>query len=753
MIMELNKKYSLLIAVTFYCSAFGQIGEAQVSVNKRALDSIIVQQKIVSQRNKIAVGRLKLQGYKEFISDGVNDKQLVGADPEGNPLYYTTLDAAVSKRIKANSLYNGGSLGLNISGQGMRIAQWDFSKPRLNHELITGKVTYDASQNQTISRHSTHIMGTMIGNNYSNPSATGVAYDATARAYDWINDVQEMTEEAQAGLLVANNSYGFDPMYLQTYQFGKYNETARNWDNLMYNTLQFQIVKAAGNARGIDPAIVPQVAAKNGYDLLEGAGIAKNVLVVTSIDKNENPASDSDFNISSFSSFGGTDDGRIKPDIAAQGQDVYSSIETYNSAYGIYNGTSSATASVSGAITLLQQYWKTLYPQNAYLWSSSIRSLLAHTSNDKGALGPDYVYGWGLMDTERAAKLLYNNTKSTLIKEENLDDTQPEYRLYVVASSFEQQPLVATLAWTDPAGNIGNNITDDPTPALVNDLDITILKKDNNGNTQTFYPWKLGGMANLTANATRNSDNKVDNIEKVEVDNPNGLYQIVIRHKGNLYSGRQAFSLIVSGISFCYTDDLYVLTREKDNIETSNFVGTAKKIKASNVIKSAAQGIVYKASQSVELLPDASGGPATVGFTAEQGSGFMAYIDPNCDLTDPNMVYHSQAGRPAGSGTGGGSDTPTVDTPAAIKQKNNVVIYPNPARTEVNVSYKIERPSNIGITIMDTSGKTIYQHKSDASFPAGTYQYHIDTQKLVSGTYLLIVETSDYKETKKLIIQ
>ncbi|MEN2436669.1 S8/S53 family peptidase [Weeksellaceae bacterium A-14] len=751
--MKINKKYSIFIAVPFYISAFSQNIEKDTSINSNALQKIISQQKLTAIENKSIVKNLVAKGYKEFIDDGVNEKQLIGADENGNPLYYTTLNSNASKKIKTNTLYSGGSLGLNISGQGMRIGQWDYSKPRLNHQLIAGKVIYDTSQNQTISRHSTHIMGTMIGNNYSNSEATGVAYDATSAAYDWVNDVQEMTEEAIKGLLIANNSYGFDPMYYQTYQFGKYNETARNWDRLMYNAPHFQIVKAVGNARGLDPTIVPQVTAKNGYDLLEGAGIAKNVLVVTSVDKNENPIGDSDFNISSFSSYGSTDDGRIKPDIAAQGQGVFSAIETYNSAYGTYNGTSSATASVSASIALLQQYWKSINPVSNYLWSSSLRAIISHTANDKGSLGPDYIYGWGLMDTERAARLIYNHTKSTLVKEANLQQGG-EYRLYVVASEFENQPLVATLAWTDPEGNIVNAIEDDPTPALVNDLDITILKKDNNGNFQTYYPWKLGGMQNLTGVATRNSDNKVDNIEKVEIDKPDGLYQIIIKHKGNLLSGSQNYSLIISGISFCYTDDLYILTREKDNIETSNFVGTAKQIKASNVIKSNAQGIVYKASQSVELLPDASGGSASIGFVAEQGSIFMAYIDADCNSSDLNMVYHSQADRPAATDNPESTSTnPSTGNQDVKKQIENILIYPNPTKTEVNISYKVTSPSLINITILDLSGKVVYQQKSNEKFPMGTYQKRIQTDKLSQGTYMMVIETTDYRETKKIIIR
>lgn len=753
--MKINIKYSILIAVSFYTSAFSQNIEKDTLINKNSLQKIISQQKLTAIENKSTVRNLVDRGYKEYIDDGINEKQLIGADEKGNPLYYTTLNSNASKKIKTNTLYSGGSLGVNISGQGIRIGQWDSSKPRLNHQLIIGKVDYDASQNQVISRHSTHILGTMIGNNYSNVEATGLAYDATATAYDWVNDVEEMALEASNNLLVANNSYGFDPMYYQTYQFGKYNETARNWDRLMYYAPNFQIVKAVGNARSLDPTIVPQITAKDGYDLLEGAGIAKNVLVVTSVDKNENSSGDSDFNISSFSSYGSTDDGRIKPDIAAQGQSVFSAIETYNSAYGIYNGTSSATASVSASIALLQQYWKNLYPASNYLWSSSVRAIISHTANDKGSLGPDYVYGWGLMDTDRAARLIYNHTKSTLIKEANLQQ-EGEYRLYVVASGLENQPLVATLAWTDPEGNVDNDIEDDPTPSLINDLDITILKKDDSGNFQTFYPWKLGGLQNLTAPATRNSDNKVDNIEKVEIYNPNGLYQIVIKHKGNLSSGSQNYSLVVSGISFCYTDDLYVLTREKDNIETSDFLGTAKNIKASNVIKSNAQDIVYKASQSVELLPDASGGSVANGFMAEEGSGFMAYIDTDCNFSDPNIVYHSQADRPAVTDNPRSTDVyPSTENQNqnAKKQIENILIYPNPAKTEINISYKITSPSMVNISILDLSGKAVYQQKSNENFPLGTYQKRIKTDRLTSGTYMMIIETKDYRESKKIIIQ
>lgn len=695
-------------------------------------------------KQKSNIQRLKSLGHKEFIVEENNEKQLIGSDEAGRPMYYTTFNAGASNIVKIGKLYGGGGLGLDLSGQNMLIGQWDFSRPRMNHQLLAGKITYPANQNQTISRHSTNIAGTIAGNNTSNARARGIAYSASLNAYDWVDDVSEMLSEAGKGVLVANNSYGFDPMYLQTYQFGKYNTTAQNWDALMHGNAYFQIVKAVGNARDMNPAVVPQVSAKQGYDLLEGAGVAKNVLVVGSVKKDENMSSDDAFTASSFSSYGPTDDGRIKPDIVAPGEDMYSSIETHNAAYGIYKGTSSATAVVSGAVALLQQYWKTINPN--YMWSSSVRAVVAHTANDTGSKGPDYAYGWGMLNAERAAQLIYSNNKSTLVKEENLAQGK-EYRLYVVAGKLDKQPLVATLAWTDPAGNIGNTDADDETAALINDLDITVVKKNESGDPQIHYPWKLGGIKNYAAAATRNSDNTVDNIEKVEIDQPEGLYEVIIKHKGNLQQGNQNFSLVLSGVSFCYSDDLYVLVSDKDNIDAPNFAGTAKQIRASNVIKDNAE-VTYKASQSVDLLPDAAGGNKTEGFTVEPGADFLAYIDPDCSVELPLLYKAQSMGR---------TYAKTIVAPqakeAAVESRGEVNVYPNPARDEVNVKFRLEEAAKVVLTLYDASGKQVLRQESSQNFPKGDFLKTLNIKGLPGGAYILYVETGTQKIGKKVIIK
>ncbi|MCH1385992.1 MAG: T9SS type A sorting domain-containing protein, partial [Flavobacteriaceae bacterium] len=65
-----------------------------------------------------------------------------------------------------------------------------------------------------------------------------------------------------------------------------------------------------------------------------------------------------------------------------------------------------------------------------------------------------------------------------------------------------------------------------------------------NDENNTFFPWKLD-TTDITSPAIK-GDNLVDNIEKIEVENPNGDYLITVSHKGTLESP-QKVSLIVSG--------------------------------------------------------------------------------------------------------------------------------------------------------------------------------------------------------------
>ncbi len=54
-----------------------------------------------------------------------------------------------------------------------------------------------------------------------------------------------------------------------------------------------------------------------------------------------------------------------------------------------------------------------------------MKGLITHTATDLGNAGPDYIYGWGLMNTEAAAEVMTNNSSNgNHIVESNLSDGQ-----------------------------------------------------------------------------------------------------------------------------------------------------------------------------------------------------------------------------------------------------------------------------------------------------------------------------------------
>lgn len=544
-------KFKFLHALTFLITFFylevsgqNQFQRNNLVPNKVKINSL--QQKLEknqSERKRLAIEfaeRNGLESGKIYRNDRVIEIQKLTS--EDTPLYYTTFNINAAQTTGASSLWTGGLAGLNLNGESMTLGIWDGGAVRTSHQEFGDRVTLaDGIEfffSNSGTEHATHVAGTLIAAGVSAP-AKGMAPAALLRASDWNSDESEMTAFAAAGYLVSNHSYGFSTDAQdgwQNWRFGYYDETAEAWDEIAYTAPYYTIVKAAGND-GNDG----KNSSRNGYDLLEGAGTAKNVLVVGAVNDVLNYAGSSSVRLANFSSTGPTDDGRIKPDIVGNGTDVHSTFSAGNLDYESLSGTSMASPNVAGSLILLQQHYNNL--NSTFMRSSTLRGLIIHSAKEAGSTpGPDYKYGWGLLDAKAAAEVISKNKESSLIEEHTLINGE-SFQKVVLADGLS--PLVLTICWTDPKGTpLSESISSQNSTSklLVNDLDSKLTSSSS-----AYSPWTLD-PSDFSA-AASSGDNSIDNVEKIEISEPTyGEYTITISHKGSLTNGLQNFSLIVSGI-------------------------------------------------------------------------------------------------------------------------------------------------------------------------------------------------------------
>ncbi len=498
---------------------------------------------------------------------------VIGLTNNGHPIVYATDNVNAAKTSKTDSVQLNGGAGLALDGNGLEIGEWDGGAVRTTHQQLTGRITL--GDNVSTSSHATHVCGTMIANGTGQASAKGMATAADVESYDFQSDASEMASWASGtDKLLSNHSYGtitgwyFDGSdwywYGDTvisatadYNFGYYSTRARSWDLMARNAPYWLIVKSAGNDRNDShngthkvwsnsqgwvnsTTSRPPDGGTSGYDCISTNGNAKNILTVGAVaDITNGYSQPSDVVMSSFSGWGPSDDGRIKPDIVANGISLFSTDHGSNTDYGNKSGTSMSAPAATGSMLLIQEHYHD--SNNNYMLAATLKGLVIHTADEAGtAAGPDYQHGWGLLNTLEATKVI-SDTASNTIMENNLAAQQIDT---FMISSDGTQPLRATICWTDFQGTVPSSPHNSTTPVLVNDLDLRVVRVSN----QTISePWILN-PSNPSAAATT-GDNFRDNVEQVLIQNPAaGQYVVVVSHKGTSLSGTtQDYSLIISG--------------------------------------------------------------------------------------------------------------------------------------------------------------------------------------------------------------
>ncbi len=525
--------------------------------------------------------------------NGVRTMQLMGI--RGNRhIWYTTENYNAAISTAANQVRN--TAPFNADGSGLTVGVWDTGSVMTSHQEFGGRVSNMDSVASYY--HSTHVGGT-IGAAGVALGRQGMAPAVNIDSYDWNDDIAEMNGRAAASpgesgaLYLSNHSYGticgwhylsdgnswsgnagwhwpywlnwgageVDPLY------GQYDSGAMDYDQAVYDAPYFLPFVAAGNDRNDGPSNgdtvyynqgswqsaiynssmhpLAEKSYKGGYDTIKGEACAKNIMTVGAVKDAVSGINRSldNADMTSFSGWGPADDGRIKPDIVANGWDVWSCDDDSTNDYINLSGTSMATPNACGSAALLIDYYNQQFP-GQYMRASTLKGLIIHTADDLGNPGPDYAYGWGLMNTKAAAELIQGvaNGHVMSMTEDHLgrNDSMDNWEVY----SDGYEPLRITLCWTDPpaAGQTDNDVR---LAMLVNDLDLTVTGPDG-----LHYPYSLD-YTNPASNATASAKNNVDNVEQVYINAPiAGFYTITVDYDGSLMGSTQWYSLLVSGDIF-----------------------------------------------------------------------------------------------------------------------------------------------------------------------------------------------------------
>ncbi len=276
---------------------------------------------------------------------------------------------------------------------------------------------------------------------------------------------------------------------------------------------------------------------------MPGASVAKNILTVGAVDDLLGGyslfAGPSSVQMADFSAWGPTDDGRIKPDVVGNGIFLFSAWPDYPY-YALAAGTSMSAPNVTGSLLLLQQHYENLYGTGNFMRAATLKALVIHTADEAGdADGPDYEFGWGLLNTKNVAKVISGNGGAHRIIEGSLVNGTADT---IEFSASDPNALVsATLVWTDPPGTPVALALDPPDSMLVNDLDLRVHK-----GATTYLPWVLNPAT--PADPAITGDNFRDNVEQVVTGADGaGSYYVEVSHKGSLLNGEnQDYSLVIS---------------------------------------------------------------------------------------------------------------------------------------------------------------------------------------------------------------
>ncbi|NER17321.1 S8 family serine peptidase [Spongiivirga citrea] len=448
---------------------------------------------IIKQQN----GRLVVKTNIEVINKAVlNNPDVIYV---GNEAIYPKQESVVND---FNTTINGINTLKNafpeLKGSTKTIGVKDNQSRQEDIDLI-GKNVDSPIISEIVDDHATDMSTIISGLGNSSATSLGVSSEATI----FLSDFNEVFPDSQmildnAQVRIQNHSYGTE---IENF----YGELAFEYDNLVAQNPQMLHVFSSGNS-GLETSENGAYSGIAGFANITGNfKMSKNTLLVGAMDELNQ--------VTDFSSKGPAYDGRIKPELVG-----YS-----------FEGTSNTAAMVSGAANLVQEAYEN--ETGSLPAASLIKAVLINAADDIGPQGPDFSSGYGSLNAKKAVDIVKEGSYINDVISSNQTKT------FIIDIPESATNLKITLAWTDPAANVNDNM------ALINDLDLKLTSPTS----QETLPWVLNIEANASAiqnPATRGVD-ALNNIEQIGLETITpGNYTISVI--GNTLVSDQAFSLAYS---------------------------------------------------------------------------------------------------------------------------------------------------------------------------------------------------------------
>ena len=397
---------------------------------------------------------------------------------------------------RANLVASDGPMGKKYDGAGVGVLVRDDG--RLGpHIDIQGRLKNFATDPETSGTHGDGVVGIIGGAGNLDPTMKGMAAGTTVYSLDYVNNFQDQTMPLffNENVTLTNSSYSDGCN-------AGYSLAAQTVDRQLFQNPTLMHIFSAGNSNDNNCGYG---AGTQWGNITGGHKMAKNAIATANIF--------ADATLVQSSSRGPAYDGRLKPDISANGQGQ-GSLDP-NNAYQVFGGTSGAAPGIAGCLAQLTHAYRTIYnvPDAP---SALLKATILNTANDLGNVGPDFRFGWGHINAWRALQLLEQNNWLENSTDQNGSNT---HTLEIPADVKEAKIM---LYWSEPPASVNNS------RALINDLDLTVT----DGSGTVNLPWVLNPTpvpALLNAPAGKGRDS-LNNVEQVLLVNPAaGNYTIEVK--------------------------------------------------------------------------------------------------------------------------------------------------------------------------------------------------------------------------------